>query len=61
MVIVTPFLAKPVARDELSRPDDGFESASDLEAILLGRLNKTDAAAPAPSDAYRGSYGFIID
>jgi pilus assembly protein CpaC len=63
MVIVTPYVVHPVARKELSRPDDGFADASDPSAILLGQLTRIYGST-APIDAhrsYRGNYGFIID
>lgn len=63
MVIVTPFVVHPVARKELSRPDDGFADASDPASMLLGQLNRIyGSAGPGdPHGTYRGSYGFILD
>ena len=63
MVIVTPYIARAVARKDLSRPDDGFSDPSDPAAILLGRLNKIYGAPGnvAPAAGYQGKYGFILD
>ncbi len=63
MVIVTPYIARAVARKDLSRPDDGFSDPSDPAAILLGRLNKIYGAPgnAAPASSYQGKYGFILD
>ena len=63
MVIVTPYIARAVARKDLSRPDDGFSDPSDPAAILLGRLNKIYGAPGnvAPASGYQGKYGFILD
>ena len=63
MVIVTPFIARSVARKDLSRPDDGFSDPADPTAILLGRLNKIYGAPgnAAPASGYQGKYGFILD
>jgi len=63
MVIVTPYIARSVARKDLSRPDDGFSDPSDPAAILLGRLNKIYGAPgnAAPASGYQGKYGFILD
>jgi len=63
MVIVTPYIARAVARKDLSRPDDGFQDPSDPAAILLGRLNKIYGAPgnTAPASGYQGKYGFITD
>jgi pilus assembly protein CpaC len=63
MVIVTPFIVRAVAEKDLSRPDDGFAAASDPQADLLGSINRIYGAPnrPAPSNNYRGTYGFITD
>jgi pilus assembly protein CpaC len=63
MIIVTPFVVRPVARKQLSRPDDGFADASDPATTLLGQFNRIyGSAGPVdPSRTYRGSYGFILD
>ena len=63
MVIVTPYIARAVARKDLSRPDDGFQDPSDPAAVLLGRLNKIYGAPGniAPAAGYQGKYGFILD
>jgi pilus assembly protein CpaC len=63
MVIVTPYIARAVARKDLSRPDDGFQDPADPAAILLGRLNKIYGAPgnAVPASGYQGKYGFILD
>jgi pilus assembly protein CpaC len=63
LVLVTPYIVRPVARKELSRPDDGFVDSSDPSAILLGQFNRI-YGSPVQTDvrgSYRGNYGFIID
>src|SRR5207245_3801505 len=40
MVLVTPYVVRAVAQQELSRPDDGFASASDPPSLLLRRDNR---------------------
>ena len=40
MVLVTPYVVRAVAQKDLSRPDDGFASASDPQADLLGSINR---------------------
>src|SRR5262249_40450229 len=40
MVLVTPYIVRAVAQKELSRPDDGFASASDSQSTLLARMNR---------------------
>jgi pilus assembly protein CpaC len=63
MIIVTPYVVRPVARKDLSRPDDGYADASDPASNLMGRLNRIyGVAGPAdPERSYRGKYGFILD
>ena len=63
MVLVTPYVVRAVAQKDLSRPDDGFSSASDPQADLLGSINRI-YGVPGRVDAarnYRGTYGFITD
>lgn len=63
VVIVTPYLVKPVSRQELGRPLDGLGEATDLKAMFLGHLNRvygTNPSAPPPGDL-KGDYGFIVE
>jgi len=63
MVLVTPYIVRAVAQKDLSRPDDGFASASDPQADLLGSINRIYGVPGRvePARNYRGSYGFITD
>nr|WP_249144108.1 type II and III secretion system protein family protein [Bradyrhizobium lablabi] len=63
MVIVTPYVVRAVAQKELSRPDDGFASASDSQSALLARINRIYgvAARAEPIGATPINFGFIID
>jgi pilus assembly protein CpaC len=63
MILVTPYIVRPVAQKDLSRPDDGFADASDPSTVFLGRLNKLYGIAGKvdPNRMYRGQYGFILD
>ena len=63
MVIVTPYVVRAVAQKELSRPDDGFASASDSQSALLARINRIYgvAARAEPIGATPANFGFIID
>ncbi len=61
VIIATPYLVRPVNRNELSRPDDNFQPASDAESVFLGRVNKIygrKEASPPPAP-YQGNVGFI--
>jgi pilus assembly protein CpaC len=63
MVLVTPYIVRAVAQKDLSRPDDGFASASDPQTVLLGNITRI-YGAPRREGAvsnYRGKYGFITD
>lgn len=62
VVIVTPYLVNPVARDELVKPTENLDLASDPSTILLGRLNRIyGVAGSEPRGRYTGQFGFIID
>ncbi|MCA1405831.1 type II and III secretion system protein family protein [Ensifer sp. IC3342] len=61
VIIATPYLVRPVARSAISRPDDNFNPANDLESFFLGRVNRIYGRpeAPAPVSRYHGNVGFI--
>jgi pilus assembly protein CpaC len=63
MIVVTPYIAKPVERNDLSLPTDGFADASDPSAWLLGRVNRIYGVkgAVVPNVKLNGRYGFIVD
>jgi pilus assembly protein CpaC len=64
MVLVTPYVVRAVAQKDLSRPDDGFASASDPQTDLLGSINRiygVPGRNNEPARNYRGTYGFITD
>jgi pilus assembly protein CpaC len=63
MVLVTPVVVRAVAQKDLSRPDDGFASASDSQSDLLGSINRIYGVPGRiePARSYRGTYGFITD
>ena len=62
VIIVTPYMVRPTARQNLARADDGFAPASDLKANFLGHLNRIygKTAAPPPG-GLKGDYGFIVE
>jgi pilus assembly protein CpaC len=63
VVLVTPYMVKPVARQKLAKPDDGFAPASDLKFNFLGHLNRVYGKdIPPPHAGLKdGGVGFIID
>lgn len=63
VVIVSPYIVRPVSPNQLQRPDDGFNEASDPATVLLGRLNRIYGAGALTGQAPRlnGTVGFIRD
>lgn len=63
MIIVTPYIAKPVSSQEVARPDDGFVDSSDPQAWLLGRVNRLYSSRNNPQimKNFKGRIGFIHD
>ena len=61
VVIITPYLARPVARNELARPDDNFNPPSDGAGMFLGRVNRVYGTMQTdkPNGRYHGVVGFI--
>ena len=61
VIIVTPYLVKPVARSALARPDDNFNPASDGAANFLGRVNRVYGSMQTtkPNGRYHGVVGYI--
>lgn len=62
VIIVTPYLSRPVARNELARPDDNFNVASDGAGIFLGKVNRVygTARTDRPAGRYHGVVGYIF-
>lgn len=63
MVIVTPYVVRAVAQNELSRPDDRFAPASDSQSSLLGQITRIYGLPGhvEPVGAIQTKIGFIID
>jgi pilus assembly protein CpaC len=62
VILATPFLVNPAARDEMARPDKNFAPSTDPTAILLGRFNRLYGLADEnPASNYRGPIGFIVE
>lgn len=62
VVIVTPYLVKPVALKDLAKPLDGLAESTDRKANFMGHLNRiygTESAAPMGD--LKGDYGFIVE
>jgi pilus assembly protein CpaC len=62
VVIVTPFIARPVKERQLATPVDGFNPPTDLQQIFLGRLNRVYGPPGGhPAGVFHGQVGHIID
>lgn len=63
LVMVTPYIARASAPNEIARPDDGFADSSDPQAWLLGRVNRlySTRSNPEAVQNLRGRFGFIQD
>lgn len=61
VIIATPYLVRPVARNELARPDDNFNPENDAATFFLNRVNKVYGRKEnvAPGGGYHGTVGFI--
>lgn len=63
LVVVTPYIARPITSQEVARPDDGFVDASDPQGWLLGRVNRiySTRSNPQMMENFKGRIGFIHD
>ncbi len=63
VVLVTPYVVKPTARQNLARPTDGLAPASELKSNLLGHMNRVYGKnVPTNADGgLKGDVGFIVD
>jgi pilus assembly protein CpaC len=61
VIIITPYLAKPVTRNDLAKPDDNFNPPSDGAGMFLGRVNRVYGTMQTdrPNGRYHGVVGFI--
>lgn len=61
VIIVTPYLVRPVARAQLARPDDNLNPASDAAGYLLGKVNRVYGTMETrlPPGRYNGVVGYI--
>jgi pilus assembly protein CpaC len=53
VIIVTPYLVKPVSANQIALPTDGFKAATDAQRILLGQTHSGDSGdkRPVPTEA----------
>jgi pilus assembly protein CpaC len=53
MIVVTPYLVKPISESEIKLPTDGLNTPNDIERVLLGKVNddKKGVGRPVPTVA----------
>lgn len=53
VIVVTPYLVKPVSANQIALPTDGFKAATDAQRVLLGQTHSSASGEkrPAPSEA----------
>src|SRR5262249_25986400 len=62
VVLVTPYIVRATARQNLARSDDRLAAASDLKADFLGHLNRVYGHGRAlPPGDLKGDHGFIVE
>jgi pilus assembly protein CpaC len=61
LIVVTPYIVHAIDPNQVVRPDQNFEEASDPQAWFLGRVNRIFAAPGSlqPPPGYSGKIGFI--
>jgi pilus assembly protein CpaC len=61
VIIVTPYLSRPVARTALAKPDDNFNPPSDGAGYFLGKVNRVYGTMQTnlANGRYHGVVGYI--
>jgi pilus assembly protein CpaC len=59
MIVITPYLVKPVSDSQIVLPTDGLHSVNDLERVIMGKVteNKGEKTRPMPTIAPAASTG----
>ena len=63
LIVVTPYIVRPLNPRDVVRPDKNFADASDPQAWFLGRVNRIYAPAGTlqPMPGMAGQFGFITE
>jgi pilus assembly protein CpaC len=61
LITVTPYIVHPVDPNQVVRPDQNFQDASDPQGWFLGRVNRIYSTSQSlqPMPGYSGKIGFI--
>jgi pilus assembly protein CpaC len=60
VVTVTAYLVNPVSPTQIARPDDGYVVPTDLETMLLGRLNAVYGKDAKSQPLPKNTVGYIV-
>lgn len=63
MIVVTPYVVRPVSPQEVARPTDNLSDPTDAQGLMLGRMNRLYATTDNPQiiKNFKGKVGFIAD
>ena len=63
VVVVTPYLVNPTSRKNLVLPTDGYAPPSDMDTILMGKLNATYGLKDSQPEGktLKGPVGFVVE
>ncbi len=61
VIFVTPYLVKPVAAAEITRPDQNLNFQADAQSFFLNQINRIYRVNGAASGSYQGRYGFSYE
>jgi pilus assembly protein CpaC len=61
MIVVTPYIVHAIDPNQIVRPDQNFQDASDPQTWFLGRVNRIYSTSESlqPMPGYAGKIGFI--
>ncbi|MEP1444113.1 MAG: type II and III secretion system protein family protein [Hyphomicrobiales bacterium] len=61
VIMATPYLVRPTARKNLTRPDKNFASPADSGTFLFNQINRIYGGKSGTNGKYHGRVGFIFD
>lgn len=63
LIVVTPYIVHAVDPNQIVRPDQNYQDASDPQSWFLGRVNRLYSASESlqPMPGYAGKIGFITE
>ena len=63
LIVVTPYIVHAVDPNQIVRPDQNFQDASDPQSWFLGRVNRIYSTSESlqPMPGYSGKIGFITE